>query len=281
MSSVAIAYEGIRTSIDGDGSFLNARVPYNAYGVSDELEAISIVHSNSPQSFKGLNRNAITIADKYNDTNFVVDVEYSPPSGTYSSMRSQSTFSFDTTGGTRRIYKSKKVITQSTDAPDLKGAIAFDGQTVNGVDVHEPRMVISETKTLKPYQVTDGYINTLARNTGKINKSSFRQYKPYEALFIGASGTRAGTSSSDKWQVTFNFAISWEEYNIEIGDLTLSIKQGWHYLDILYGAFYDTTVKKILKKPTDYYVHQIYDEVDFSFLGASSRMRVVWGNLLG
>lgn len=70
------------------------------------------------------------------------------------------------------------------------------------------------------------------------------------------------------WEITYNFAISPNETNLAVGDITVTSKKGWEYADVRYAPKEQTVGSdKFVTHAAKYvYVHQVKDEVDFSFL---------------
>lgn len=181
-----------------------------------------------------------------------------------------SNFAFDTTGGTQHITQSLQTInsygSNGNYATDHKGAIGFDGDTVQGVDITVPVFKFSETHYLPASKVTDNWKASIMELTGKVSDSSFRGFAAGEVLFLGASGTRRGRNSDDMWEITFNFAVSKNKTGITIGTITGIEKQGWEYVWVEYETAVDTNSKGKCKTPKSVYVECVYDKATFSSL---------------
>jgi hypothetical protein len=109
----------------------------------------------------------------------------------------------------------------------LGGAIGFDGETVNGVDIVQPVMNFSETHWLKPERMTSAYKKGVAKITGTMNNSTFRDYDPGEVLFLGASGTRRGDDPDALWEISYKFAVSPNRADFSVGGIAVQQKYGW------------------------------------------------------
>ena len=175
-----------------------------------------------------------------------------------------SSYSFDTGGGSQHITQTSTWTSYpgtSSGSPDFDGAIEFDGQNVNGVDVVIPQYQWSETHIKSAASISDSYKQTVAGLTGKVNNASFKGFAAGSVLFLGASGTRTGT---EKWSVTYKFAYSPNQSNLSVGAITGITKQGWQYLWVLWEDQAGTD--QILKATKAVYVHTIYESGDFSQL---------------
>jgi hypothetical protein len=190
-------------------------------------------------------------------------------------------WNFDTTGATEKIYASIRVVTSAMygggAAPNVGNAIGASKDGVEGVEVYVPKLSLSVTWRVR--KVSGGYLDALARLTGKINTNAFLFWGPLQCLFTGASGKYG---SPGGWSVTYGFLIAQAEMDIEIvapdpgGDaaakvgLVIPYKGPWSYLDV--GFDEDITTggtgkKKLLKVPDRAYVHQVYRDADFSAMG--------------
>ena len=180
----------------------------------------------------------------------------------------ESSFSFDTGGGTQHITQSIQTINKyappGKTAPDFKGAVGVTHDNVEGVDITIPVYNFSETHYLDDAVVTPSYRGTLFNLTGKVNNDSFKGMAAGECLFLGASGSKRG---SDDWEITFRFAASPNKTGLTVGEITGIDKKGWEYMWVRYADSEDTAAKAIVKKPVAAYIEKVYDEGDFSQLG--------------
>lgn len=202
-------------------------------------------------------------------------------------------FAFDMSGGTQKLTNSIRTVNAyagewqfipeyspapgetprpnlpttrfvTTDAPNFKNAIAWDGETVNGCDVIVPVYNWSETWYLPGSMVTGAYKAKLFQLTGRINQNPFRDFQPGEVLFMGARGSRRGT---EDWEINFAFAASQNDDNISVGDLAGIHKRGWDYLWVNYRKSEDSEGARLIPVPSSVHVEQVYKEGDFEGLG--------------
>ncbi len=184
-----------------------------------------------------------------------------------------SSFSFDTGGGTQHVTTSKTQTVYGVDGSsgteNFENAIGYDGQNVNGIDIVIPQFQWTETHIKGTDSVTSLYKRTVAALTGKVNDAGFRGFNAGEVLFVGASGTRTGT---ERWSITFKFAYSPNQTNLLINpqstaddQITVATKKGWEYLWV---RFKDKPgVGQVLKAPEYAVVDKVYDAGNFSDLG--------------
>jgi hypothetical protein len=179
----------------------------------------------------------------------------------------QSTFSFETGGGTQKITQSlgtRSYAPAGQTAPDFGGAIGVTENGVDGVDITVPTFNFSETHYIAAENVTEAYKLLLYAATGRVNSQPWRGYAAGEVLFLGASGSER---SAADWEITFKFAASPNVANLVIGDITGITKYGWEYLWVRYEDTEDAAAKCLVKKPKAVYVEQTYKTVNFATLG--------------
>jgi hypothetical protein len=257
-------------AVDNDGNYTTAEIPYFVFEVDDEDAAIAFALDNVPSAYNGIPLESIEIDERISLNVFKVSAQYKAgfDENTVSGDKEPDpVYSFDTGGGTQHLTQSLKTVAKHpATAPDYSGAIGYDGENVNGIDVTMPVMNFSETHYLKPSKVSTKYKKTIAELTGSVNSNSFKGYSEGEVLFLGASGSRRGDSRSDLWEVTYKFAVSANRKDIKVGDLTVTEKKGWDYLWVRYAD--DVKDKKTLvKKPSAAYVEKVYERKDFGQLG--------------
>jgi hypothetical protein len=241
-------------------------------GTSDDLSAKTLAWNSTPTMYDGLVRQSLGIEPEWVDTNaldgrWLVTVRYGsstedPPTG-------DSTFSFDTGGGTQHITQSLQTIAKypAGSAPDFKGAIGVTHDNVEGVDITVPVYQFSETHYLADAVVTPAYRGTLFQITGKVNSGSFRGLAPGECLFLGASGSKRGQGD---WEITFRFAGSPNVTGLTVGPIGGINKKGWEYMWVRYADSEDDDAKVLVKKPVAVYIEKVYESASFAGLGIGS-----------
>ncbi|OQA76894.1 MAG: hypothetical protein BWY31_04591 [Lentisphaerae bacterium ADurb.Bin242] len=243
-----------------------------------ETEAVKAVLDGTPDTWNGIeNRTARTI-EILSLTEFKVEVEYSrdgDSGGGSSSEEDKSSIAFEIGGnGTQKIFISQSTKRYPETAPDYKGLINVqeDG-TVSGVEIPASYFRFSETYRIAPSSITTQYTRNIGRCYMRVNKYPFRGYLPGEVRFIGCTGQRTGTSSSDMYQMTFNFEVS-ENYKEEViqgFDQKIS-KNGFDYIWFTYRddkvPVQEDGKEKIyrVKRAKAAYVEQISKYADFGIL---------------
>ena len=175
-------------------------------------------------------------------------------------------YTFETSGGTQHVTQSLQTVAKHAKpgkvAPDLKGAIGFNNDSVEGTDVTVPVFRFSEAYSIPVGLVTHGYKLTVFGLTGKVNNAPFKGFAAGEVLFLGASGSRRGL---DKWEITYQFAASPNAVGLQVGDIAGINKKGWEYLWVRYGDVEDQKV--LVKQPESAYVERVYEPGNFALLG--------------
>lgn len=185
---------------------------------------------------------------------------------------------FDTTGGTQHITVAKATtsyVPTGGTARDVKNVIGDDGKKVHGVDIgygvyrfgEEWFLLDTGYPTTNPsgqYAATAcsaTYRAILKGLTYKTNAAAFRGFAIGEVLFEGASGRRV---KGGMFAVNYKFAVSPNAANVAVGDITVTAKKGWQYLDVRMKD--SANADRIVQIPAQANVHTVYDSGDFSAL---------------
>ena len=257
----------------------SADLVYTVRGTADEGTALASLNATAPADFQGLVRQPSSVEPVHIDTAnpdhciWTGTARYAPRQYEQPPETGDSSFSFDTGGGTQHITQSLATIHRyaaSGTAPDFKGAIGVTHDNVEGVDITVPVYNFSETHYLPASQVTSAYKGTLFQLTGKVNNASFRGLAAGECLFLGASGSRRGTEPDDDWEISFRFAGSPNRTGITVGPITGIAKKGWEYLWVRYADAEDTASSTLVKQPVAAFVEKVYEEASFAGLGIGS-----------
>lgn len=259
----AHASRGSRTGVD-DAS---VELVFMCLDSDDDLEikaaliATGSLPNGAPDTYDGLPKSEVAIEQLANEV-WRGTVTYG------NGDKQESVFSFDTGGGTTKIQRADVVdsapVSLSLDPPDLGGAINYDGENVDGVDITIPALKYSETHYFDDALVTLTYVKTLAQLTGSVNNDTFKGFDAGEVLFIGASGTKRGRGD---WEITFNFELSSNLTSLDVGLADTLDKKGWEYLWLYFKDTDDTTANELVKTPHAGYVHEVYKPQDFSLIG--------------
>jgi hypothetical protein len=180
----------------------------------------------------------------------------------------ESTFSFDTGGGTQHITQSRQTIASyaapGLTAPNFRGAIGVTDDSVEGVDITVPVYQFAETHYKPDSLITLAYKATLFSLTGRTNSGAFKGFAAGEVLFLGAAGSKRGLGD---WEINYRFAASPNMTALVVGEITGIAKKGWEYLWVRYTQAEDTAAKALVKKPIAAYIERVYEAGDFSLLG--------------
>ncbi|MBN2581477.1 MAG: hypothetical protein JXL80_00305 [Planctomycetes bacterium] len=249
------------------GANASVELTYTIRGTDDDTVAKAQLLIDSPATYDGLVRQSAEIEpvdgrDLWNGT-----VRYGVAKPAERPETGDSSFSFDTGGGTQHITQSLQTVAKyaaSGTAPDYGGAIGVTHDSVQGVDITVPVYNFAETHYLADAVVTLAYRGTLFRLTGKVNNAAFKGLDAGECLFLGASGSKRG---EEDWEITFRFAGSENKTGLTVGEITGIAKKGWEYMWVRYEDAEDDTAKALVKKPVAVYIEKVYEDGDFSGLG--------------
>ena len=226
-------------------------------GTSDDVEVRSTIEAHVPSSYVGLPIQDYDFRPLGNGI-WEVAVHYGLKKQT-----NQSSFSFDTGGGTAHVTNSISTVARyPANAPDCQGAVGISGDSVEGVDITVPVYNFSETHYLPAASISGAYKATLFNLTGKVNGGSFKGFAAGEVLFLGASGSQRG---NEDWEISYKFAASPNKTSLSVGSVTGIAKGGWQHLWVLYSSAVDQNA--LIKRPIAAYVEQVYWPADFSLLG--------------
>ena len=254
----------------------SAELTYTITGTADEAAAVSALKAVAPSVLHNLKRQPVTVEPVHVDTAnpdkciWTGTVNYAPFEYQEPPETGDSSFAFDTGGGTQHITQSLGTVgsyAASGTAPNFGGAVGVTHDNVEGVDITVPVYNFSETHYLSAAQVTTAYKGTLFQLTGKVNNGSFRGLAAGECLFLGASGSRRGTGPDDDWEITFRFAGSPNRTGISVGPIGGIAKKGWEYLWVRYADTEDTDSNTLVKQPVAAYVEKVYEDGNFAALG--------------
>lgn len=248
---------------------------YTLDGTANDLTAKALLLDNTPNYYDGLKRDEATlepiVVDEITDTGkWACTVKYVKPQQSTPEV-GDSTFSFETRGGTQHITQSLATVASykapsipGAAAPNFHGAIGVTENAVEGVDIVVPVYTFSENHYLDPADVTTAYKSVLFSLTGRVNDAPFKGLSAGECLFLGAAGTQRG---DDPWEIGFAFAASPNVTGLTVGEITGIAKKGWEYLWVRYQEAEDATARMLIRKPVAAYVERVYREGTFSALG--------------
>ena len=227
-------------------------------------------HRRTRLDIRGLGNGWYEVAASYTNAAFVEPEETGDTGGGGDDGKANS-ISIDTTGGTEHITQANPAGTGTKQtafakvgltAPDMKGALNFEGDQVRGIDVTVPQFNFTETWTFPSEWVVQNYIATLYSLTGKVNSKPFRIFVAEEVLFLGARFEMQQGGSAVA--ITYSFSARPNAEDLEVGDVTVDFKAGWDYMQVVYETV--SADGSIIKRPKFVYVSSVYEKADFSLL---------------
>lgn len=153
-----------------------------------------------------------------------------------------STYSFDTTRGSIHITQSKATVWSGTTDPDtpapsFDGAINVTDDSVDGCDAPGPgdmkvtvNLYMTAEEALDYELVLRGFNHNV--NSAEIELKG-RLYQPGEVLLLGGKGQERGSGTN--WEISLEFAISFNATNLRVGSILVPSKRGWDFLWCRYG----------------------------------------------
>jgi len=257
-------WEGSELSQASDAASIKSE--YVIRGTDDEFEAYDELDTATADTAGGLIKKSVRINERLSDDVWAGEVEWGKME---QPETDDSSFSFDTGGGTSQIQHS--LLTRSSTsplrdgAPDFKGAINVTSGAVEGCQITIPQYNFQETHYVAASAVTAAYKATIFSLTGSVNNATYKGFSVGEVLFLGASGS---LRQHDQYELTFKFAASPSATDIPIGDLiTVPLKRGWDYLWVWYREGEDGEANQMIRTPLAAYVEQVYEEKNLTLLG--------------
>jgi hypothetical protein len=268
-----------RSSTEGESPTTSLK--YIIKGTDDETEAKNALKAQSPTTHDGLYRKNWKTTENGPGL-FDGEVTYGIRSNTFDQRSGETpptVRSFDTIGGSLHIKQSIETLNvyyspalPSNLTLDYKGAIGFklDGTkaTIEGCNIVSPIHQFSETHYFAAESVDFEYIRNIRDLTGHVNRDTFRDFAPYEVLFMGASGI---LRNEDQWEINYKFASQYNNTieagtDLTIGDITGIEKNGWDYLWVDYVLKKDVIANALIEVPRAVFIEKVYFWGNFDLL---------------
>ena len=276
------------------------------YGVqecSDQATAEALILSVAPLAVSTANETLVRTSVKSSPQGpdlWYIDVEYSPESKEESQQKPEPgtwKFEFDTSGATQLITSAPLVARYGSssfgDAPDLQGALNYDGKKVKGLEIPIPNGRFSITQYFDARQVTPALMVQYMRATPRYNlKPWLGVFDSGECLYRGSKAQGdIPTVAGQRVQpigVRHEFEASENQIGItEIegidqngkygpgafdsqgnplnGQPTSSLdKKGWEYLWTWFKKRKDEDESRVVPRPAYVYVHAPIKPMDFA-----------------
>lgn len=264
MATVTELFDGRAETVADSAS---AEIPYLIQDAADESAVKTALAAAVAATYAGMTLSETEITERLDLTTWRAVARYETPSYDQADPP-DAAFSFETGGQTQHITQSIETVNRygPSATADLAGAIGYDGEQVQGVDITIPAFRFSELHYKPAAAVSQNYRVACARLTGKVNSSAFRGFSAGEVLFLGASGSRRGDDLDDDWEITYSFAQQDNETGLQVGTITGIVKRGWDYLWVQYAEDVAADASQLVKKPVAAYVEKVYKDGDFSAL---------------
>lgn len=272
-TTVTPGFFDFRQQINNKGNYVFADVPYLVLDAATADAAALAVLANTPEWSNGMQRQHADLDEQITATNWRFKVRYQMATGgqTTSDGEEPATIrSFQVGGGqTEHVTQALGTRHRYGDAPDLHGAIGYDGTTVHGVDILKPSLTFTVVRTLPRDIVTTAFIIRLYHKQRHYNADSWNGFAPGEVLFLGADTTDRGDTDEDWVDVTYRFAAAPNVTDLQIGEFTVEEALGWDYTWFRYAAAIDDDTNELVQRPVGAYVQQLYASTSFASLGVS------------
>lgn len=256
-------------SEDDSGDAGSLELVYDIDHNTDPADALTLLQATAPATVGDMSRQVTEVEPTEDDSRWVGRATYGldPTDG-------DTTFNFDTGGGTSHITNSRSTISKTAavgTAPDHKGAIGVTGiNSVAGVDIVTPKFDFA--LTVFKDSVTTAYLGNVYDLTGKTNNAQVvltingatLTFEIGELLFRGASGGK--TLGKGQWENTYRFTAIPNATNIPVGAITVPAKKGHEYLWVQYRPAEDGPSKTAGPVPFAAYVEQVYLSGNFALL---------------
>jgi len=263
-------FESRRLVKAANGTNSSAELAYIVLGTDNDIAARDALEAEAPANYANLPRQSVQI-EPLGPGLWDGLARYAPTSGGGGGPPTgESSFQFDTGGGTQHITQSRSTVQRvpapGMVAPDFQGAIGVSADGVEGIDITVPVYHFAETHYKPDSAITGAYKGVLFNLTGKVNADGFRGFAPGEVLFLGASGAKRGSGAEADWEITYRFAASPNVSGLSIGPIGGITKKGWEYLWVRYSDQEDTAAKALVKRPIAAYVERVYESGSFAAL---------------
>lgn len=273
MARVEEAFFNRSEVVNNLGNHKTAEIPYFVFGAEEEQTAIDEVIATAPDEFMGMYIESIELGERVNESTFKVVVNYKAPTRNSTDEEEETDYSCSFEIGVESLHITHSHETVESKATsgqspvDYKKAINVDDEGVKGCDIQSPTYHFTERYVFDKSKVTGAYRRNLSRLAGTVNSGSFRDFDEGEVLFLGASGSLR-QDGSDKYDITFSFAVQPNVADLQIGNVEAVNKNGWDYAWVVYKNKVDGSGegKKLLKEPVQVNVERVFKYESFSDL---------------
>lgn len=191
----------------------------------------------------------------------------SGPGGGGPAETKSANFSFDSTGGTKKITHSIATIAQyqraGTTATPRHNAINVqpDGK-IEGVEIGAGQFSFVVERALS-HPINPALVAAIDARTWHVNSDTVVLLvdgititcAPGELLYKGATGGKNGTEG---WRVSLHCARSPNVTGLIVGEIIGIAKKGWEYLWVWSDETVDPTSNRMIQRPQEVYIEQVY-----------------------
>ena len=244
---------------------------------AQEATVREFLEENAPTVVDSALINTITAIELINEVQYRVKILYENVPELEEDVELGPDFTFDTTGGTIHIQNALEVI-DKVGNPSIEIGTSINVQPngdVKGVDITSPVFNFTVTKKIPDSQVTGGFVQNIYDQTGTINTEAFSvfgvTFLTRDILFLGAQGqvTEVNAETEDEWTLNYRFAAQKSLVDHQLSpDITVPLKAGWDYLSVQYQKVKDANQSQVVPKVLAAYVMRVYEQSDFTNLGA-------------
>lgn len=266
-SELSLQYEawGTELSERNDAQYLANLLQHVRNNTSETLNQLPTGSTDRPNV---LSRGAIKWQEDEDSglkRRFLFDVSYKAAS--LQTPESLLKWSFDTQGGTVKIFTSRGTARFPGTAPNFQGSIDVnDDNEVQGVDIVIPALKLSCRKrwingaSTYRHDTFQQYIRQLAAATGNTNSAGWQGYSAGELLFLGATGEFVDGKDNE---IEYHFAASANVASYNIGSIAVANKRGHDYVWVRYSHNVDANNMRF-RQPKWAYVERVYGETNFT-----------------
>jgi len=184
-------------------------------------------------------------------------------------------FEFDTTAATQHINYGRKnlgmgIAPGTGQVTDYKLGINVTPDGPQGVDILWPQYTFTETHPFASADVDFAFKRNIFDLTGCVNKATlahptFKGFAEGEVLFAGASGKK--NTNSGIWMITYRFMASPNRTLVPFnGTDTIPAVKGWDYLWVTMEPIKSGPSERIILRPFQWNITQVYEYKDLSLL---------------
>lgn len=272
-------YEADRISTDernGRGDSIEADyhvVSSSAVDEDDVLAAArSVVGTSIPSTRLSCALARFQIKRRINMLEWIITAVYEWRSVSSSSRESipDDVIDYDFTTMQIHIERSLSTVHRYGNAPNVHGRINVqpDGHA-NGCDIFMPCATMNITHYLSITGFSEKLRNKILYRVGRVNDADFRGFEKGELLLLRAPIRRVTIDGRDLVQISFTFAISENDEDVEFGSQVSNVeKEGWHYLWTHLDADDQITIDGV-------YVEKVYKKCDFTEMGLRARGDII------